>query len=597
MAEQETTTRVYSYGAVPLGPVPEELVVAIQKANDLWNRLVEIHNENSNEREQALRDVEPDYERLSVRLENLDKEIEKAFRDKRDARMHARTRSSDDPLISKANEVITELKSEQRELWGEIKPVRKIAATLIDQKLLNDQFNERVKQAQQKESTQALREEYTEGLEGSTANEVYRNFREARSKVFNTPRSRLRFHRFDGTGYTHYRFRDNRTRADGTKSAQDGVSFDFLKSRGADDDRPFTLSESEARGGKPRLKLKAKVAGGHAKASKIYAEFDVVLHRPIPKGAQINNAKLMRRRIGDRFKYTVNFSVRVPAAAKSKAPKHAIGVDIGFRRLLNGTIRGATIGSTDKNFGFQTVELSKRYVERIDHIEALQSDLDDSASELGKRLKPLIIAGSVLPEEHARHKMLQSVANLPSNRTMSFETAYKLAAWFKNEPDTLPAKVQIELMDWWDRNAKRYREMHHLRKKTLGWRKEEYRILAAKLVSYGLPIGIEAIDLSEFAEVKDKDNELSDKARSQRFLVANSELLGAIKNAAQREGVQVPTINPKNTSKTCSACGKVNKELKAELKWICPSCGVAHDRDENASVNIARAALKKASKA
>ena len=597
MAEQETTTRVYSYGAVPLGQVPEELVVAIQKANDLWNRLVEIHNENAKEREQFLRDVDQDYKRLSVRLENLDEKIKKAFDAKRTARMHARTRSSDDPLIAKANEVITQLKSEQRELWGEIKPVRKIAATLIDQKLLNDQFNERVKQAQQKESTQALREEYTEGLEGSIANEVYRNFREARSKVFNTPRSRLRFHRFDGTGYTHYRFRDNRTRADGTKSAQDGVSFDFLKSRGADDDRPFTLSESEARGGKPRLKLKAKVAGGHAKASKIYAEFDVVLHRPIPKGAQINNAKLMRRRIGDRFKYTVNFSVRVPAAAKSKAPKHAIGVDIGFRRLLNGAIRAAMIGSTDKNFGFQTVELSKRYVERVNHIEALQSDLDDSAGELGKRLKPLIIAGSVLPEEHARHKMLQSVANLPSNRTMSFETAYKLAAWFKNEPDTLPAKVQIELMDWWDRNAKRYREMHHLRKKTLGWRKEEYRILAAKLVSYGLPIGIEAIDLSEFAEVKDKDNELSDKARSQRFLVANSELLGEIKNAAQREGVQVPTINPKNTSKTCSACGKVNKELKAELKWTCPSCGVTHDRDENASVNIARAALKKASKA
>ena len=163
------------------------------------------------------------------------------------------------------------------------------------------------------------------------------------------------------------------------------------------------------------VELKAKVAGGHAKASKIYAEFDVVLHRPIPKGAQINNAKLMRRRIGDRFKYTVNFSVRVPAAAKSKAPKHAIGVDIGFRRLLNGAIRAAMIGSTDKNFGFQTVELSKRYVERVNHIEALQSDLDDSAGELGKRLKPLIIAGSVLPEEHAkrtRHPACQG-----SNRT------------------------------------------------------------------------------------------------------------------------------------------------------------------------------------
>jgi len=189
--------------------------------------------------------------------------------------------------------------------------------------------------------------------------------------------------------------------------------------------------------------------------------------------------------------------------------------------------------------------------------------------------------------------MFRAVASAPSNVTMSFEQAYKLASWFKNEPDTLPIAIHSRLMDWWDRNARIYREMHHLRKKTLGWRKEQYRILASRLVSHGLPITVEEIDLSIFAEVKDKDNQLSDAARSQRFLVSNSELIGAIKNAADREGVPFFKIAPQNTSKRCSACGKINKGLKAELEWTCPGCGVIHDRDENATVNIARLGQKK----
>ena len=222
--------------------------------------------------------------------------------------------------------------------------------------------------------------------------------------------------------------------------------------------------------------------------------------------------------------------------------------------------------------------------------------MDESAAKLGGDLKPNLKAGSVIPEGHPRHKLVKSVANVPSNRTLSFEPAYKMASWFKSEKDTLPASAQAKLMDWWDQNYQDYREMHHLRKKTLGWRKEEYSKLAARLVSYGLPIGIEQIDLSIFAEVKDRDNELSDQARSQRFMVSNSELIGAIKNAAKREGIECVEVNPKNTSKTCSSCGTIQSELKAELKWTCSSCGARHDRDENATLNIARETLKKITK-
>ena len=48
-------------------------------------------------------------------------------------------------------------------------------------------------------------------------------------------------------------------------------------------------------------------------------------------------------------------------------------------------------------------------------------------------------------------------------------------------------------------------------------------------------------------------------------------------------------VNPKNTSKTCHNCGKVNESIVVGIeKWTCPSCGAIHDRDINAALNILR---------
>ncbi len=47
------------------------------------------------------------------------------------------------------------------------------------------------------------------------------------------------------------------------------------------------------------------------------------------------------------------------------------------------------------------------------------------------------------------------------------------------------------------------------------------------------------------------------------------------------------------SSKTCSACGAVNKALQLhERRWTCPACGAEHDRDFNAAVNIEREDLR-----
>lgn len=47
------------------------------------------------------------------------------------------------------------------------------------------------------------------------------------------------------------------------------------------------------------------------------------------------------------------------------------------------------------------------------------------------------------------------------------------------------------------------------------------------------------------------------------------------------------------SSKTCSACGHVLSKLPLSVReWVCPSCGVVHDRDHNAAVNLENLAYR-----
>ena len=74
-----------------------------------------------------------------------------------------------------------------------------------------------------------------------------------------------------------------------------------------------------------------------------------------------------------------------------------------------------------------------------------------------------------------------------------------------------------------------------------------------------------------------------------------AEFVNKLKYIAERTGSKVIEINRfYPSSQLCSACGCRNKETKNLniREWICPSCGVVHQHDKNAAINILREGLR-----
>lgn len=72
--------------------------------------------------------------------------------------------------------------------------------------------------------------------------------------------------------------------------------------------------------------------------------------------------------------------------------------------------------------------------------------------------------------------------------------------------------------------------------------------------------------------------------------LAFGEFLKILEWVATKKGKQVIFIDRwYPTSKICSNCGHVLKELALEVReWLCPSCQSVNGRDENAALNIQR---------
>ena len=91
---------------------------------------------------------------------------------------------------------------------------------------------------------------------------------------------------------------------------------------------------------------------------------------------------------------------------------------------------------------------------------------------------------------------------------------------------------------------------------------------------------------NEYETVVVEDINLQTMAKMNHGKVVGDQGFGMLRQMITYKG-HLEKVSPRNTSKACHCCGFINQDIKVGINyWKCPNCGVSHDRDINAALNI-----------
>ena len=134
------------------------------------------------------------------------------------------------------------------------------------------------------------------------------------------------------------------------------------------------------------------------------------------------------------------------------------------------------------------------------------------------------------------------------------------------------------------KSAKRH--LQRLRRRQSRFTRWVNHNISRRLVDTATKLG-KALVLEDLSGIRERGNGL---CRELRFELGNwsfGQLKQFVCYKARRAGVSVVLIDPRNTSRTCSACGYCAKHnRKSQSVFKCKNCGLEMNADRNAAVNI-----------
>ena len=178
---------------------------------------------------------------------------------------------------------------------------------------------------------------------------------------------------------------------------------------------------------------------------------------------------------------------------------------------------------------------------------------------------------------------------LTSLATLSDGTEIANPRWMKQEENRLAAVNQdLARKVKGSKNRVNSRErVRRVHQRIAGLRSSYLTSVAKQLVSDYDLIAHEKLNIRGMAQSRFAKSIL-DAAWNQLIFKLNSE--------AEKAGKWVVPVNPRNTTKTCSACGELVPKTLWQRQHNCPHCGLSLGRDHNAALNIKRLGESLASK-
>lgn len=366
----------------------------------------------------------------------------------------------------------------------------------------------------------------------------------------------------------------------GADKNQDTLTLQFTAAGGVPVDAFLAGSHGElsllpTQGCGPRrygqFRFRLGTAGAHC-----YATGTWQYHRPLPAGANVCMARLIRRRIGKDYRWYLQLVVKPPEPVRisTEQRKPLAAVHFGWAADSSGRRVAGIADSADPAFA-RLLRLPARIEESLERAAAIQRERDLARDELVPKIKAVDLA--TLPD--ALHDEFRTIRRLPV-QYVAPSRLHRLFWLCQKEGLALSA-----LSDWRGRDRLRWQAATHLARRARNARRDFYRNEALELARRHDALVIEPLDLAEAAakvdQVTGERNDMARKARSGRVVAAIHEFESALRWACAKTGTAVLELRGK-TVRTCSLCGgTVAADPKEGQILHCNDCGAALDRKQN----------------
>lgn len=274
----------------------------------------------------------------------------------------------------------------------------------------------------------------------------------------------------------------------------------------------------------------------------------------LPDDTRFVTAQLTRRRVGQRWSYSVSLTADADKDVSACALGGTVAFDWGHREHgHDGAAEGLRVFTWRGDDGATgEVLLPRECRDALDEVDALLSRVDTTFDARK--------ASMAVPEKN-RHTYRRRL--MASGVRTAEETA-----WLR-----------------WERRYERMVERR--RRRAVNLRKETYlRAVRELRARYGTFV-FEGESVQRMKRTA-KDEMIARRKRSNRDLSARYEFV----SICERFGARLITVPARNTTRECPDCGFVG-ENGPELLYACPGCGVVRDKDHGA----ARVILKRGEEA
>ena len=308
-------------------------------------------------------------------------------------------------------------------------------------------------------------------------------------------------------------------------------------------------------------------------------------HRPMPDGAHVTSARLVRRRVADRFRWSIQLVLRlgepIQLAHTSAGPLAAI--HFGWTRCEGGRLV-ATVAQDANPVAATKIVLPSSVEDDLAQAAELQARRARTRDALRPQLASLARVKRTLPAP--LRSELEALASLPANR-LAAPSLYRLHAALGK------AGLWRDWFDDWIRaDRMQWQAAVLLARRARGRRRDFYRCAALQIASHHQAVVLEPLDLRAASRAVDEASGqwagFTRHARAGRVVVALHEFEQALRWACLRH--DTPVFELKGlTTRTCAVCGAFGltvpptstREGRREVR--CGHCGAQHDRQANAA--------------